>query len=100
MKKIFLFVPIIFLIIATTLIKNSTKNLDNKIFELNENIRVLQDKYELELLEYNFLTSPKKLIEYQKKYFENELIMSNIQSLRWIKFKENTIEIETIVENE
>ena len=66
MKKIFFFIPIIFLIFATTITKNSTKQLDRKIFEIKENIRVLKDKYELEMLEYNYLTSPKKLIGYQK----------------------------------
>ena len=53
MKKIFFFIPVIFLILATTVTKNSTKHLDNKIFEVKENIRVLKDKYELEMLEYN-----------------------------------------------
>ena len=41
MKKIFFFIPVVFLILATTVTKNSTKHLDNKIFEINENIRVL-----------------------------------------------------------
>ena len=68
MKKLFFFIPVIFLIIATTVTKNSTKQLDKKIFEIKENLRVLQDKFELEMLEYNYLTSPKKLMEYQKKY--------------------------------
>ena len=73
MKKLFFFIPVILLIFATTVTKNSTKQLDKKIFEEKENLRVLQDKYELVLLEYNYLTSPKKLIEYQKKFFDNEL---------------------------
>ena len=33
MKKFLLFLPVLFLIIATTLTKNSTKKLDRKIFE-------------------------------------------------------------------
>ncbi len=68
MKKLFFFIPIIFLIFATTVTKNSTKRLDKKIFETKENIRVLQERHELVMLEYNYLTSPKKLMEYQKKY--------------------------------
>ena len=43
MKKLILFIPIIFLIIATTLTKDSTKKLDKKIFEVKENIRILED---------------------------------------------------------
>ena len=59
-KKILIFIPIIFLIIATTFTKNSTKKLDKKIFEARENIRALGDIYELVLLDYNYLTSPNK----------------------------------------
>ena len=97
MKKIFFFIPVIFLILATTVTKNSTKHLDNKIFEIKENIRVLKDKYELEMLEYNYLTSPKKLIGYQKKYFENELLEADIESLNWLDMKKSKIEIKKIL---
>ena len=96
MKKILLFIPIIFLIVITTFTKNSTKQLDKKIFEMKENIRVLEDKYELVLLDYNYITSPKKLMEYQKKYFEDELIQKDIQDLSWIEITENQIKIFSI----
>ena len=81
MKKIIFSTIIIFLIFFTTIIKNSTKKIDNKIFNLKEDIRLLNEKYELVLLDYNFLSSPKKLNEYQKKYFEDDLIPLDIQSL-------------------
>ena len=81
MKKFLLFLPVLFLIIATTLTKNSTKKLDRKIFETKENIRVLENRFELVLLDYNFLTSPKKLMEYQSTFFENNLIQLNINKL-------------------
>ena len=99
MKKLFLFIPIIFLIFATTVTKNSTKQLDKKIFEIKENIRVLQDKNELVLLEYNYLTSPKKLMEYQKKYFDNELLEADIQSLNWLEINNKEIKIKKVVSN-
>ena len=73
LKKIFIFIPIIFLIISTTFTKNSTKKLDKKIFETQENIRALEDIYELVLLDFNYLTSPKKLMDYSQMYFEEEL---------------------------
>ena len=97
MKKLLFFIPVIFLIFATTLTKNSTKQLDKKIFELKEDFRVLQDKYELVLLEYNYLTSPKKLMEYQKKYFDNELLEAEIESLNWIKIRNKEIKIKKIL---
>jgi len=99
MKKLFFFIPVIFLIIATTFTKNSTKQLDKKIFETKENLRVLKDKYELVMLEYNYLTSPKKLMEYQKKYFDNELLESDIESLNWIENSNKEIIIKKIVSN-
>ena len=72
-KKILLFIPIIVLIVFTTLTKNSTKKLDKKIFEAQEDIRALENIYELVLLDYNYLTSPEKLMEFSSMYFEKEL---------------------------
>ena len=97
MKKILFFIPVIFLIFATTITKNSTKHLDRKIFETKENIRVMKDKYELEMLEYNYLTSPRKLIGYQKKYFENELLEADIENLNWIEIKNSKIVVKKIL---
>ncbi len=97
MKKLLFFIPVIFLIFATTLTKNSTKQLDKKIFELKENLRVLKDKYELVMLEYNYLTSPKKLMEYQKKYFDNELFEADIENLNLIEINNKEIIIKKIL---
>ena len=96
MKKFFFIIPIIFLIVATTFTKNSTKKLDKEIFEIKENIRALEDKYELALLDFNYLTSPKKLMKYQLLYFESELVQMNINNLNWIKIKDNKIEFQKI----
>jgi len=97
MKKIFFFVPIIFLIFATTLTKNSTKKLDKEIFELKENIRILEDRYELTLLDYSILTSPKKLMEYQQFFFEDKLIQRKIENLSKIEFLGDKIKINKMV---
>ena len=97
MKKLFFFLPIIFLIFATTLTKNSTKKLDKEIFQLKENIRILDDRYELTLLDYSILTSPKKLMEYQQFYFEDKFIQKKIENLRKIEFFKDTIKIEKMV---
>ena len=85
MKKLFLIFFIIFLIIVTTITKNSTKKLENQIFSVKENINILKNKYELVLLDYNYLTTPKKLMEYQSKYFENDLIFLDITKIQKIK---------------
>ena len=81
-KKILSFIPIIVLIILTTFTKNSTKQLDKKIFEIQEDIRALNDNYELVLLDYNYLTSPNKLMDYSSMYFEKELKKKKITDLK------------------
>ena len=86
MKKIIFSILIIILIFFTSIIKNSTKNIDVKIFNLKEDIRLLNEKYELVLLDHNFLSSPKKLNEYQKKYFENDLVPVDIRDIKEIDF--------------
>ena len=86
-KKILLFIPIIVLIVFTTLTKNSTKKLDKKIFEAQEDIRALENIYELVLLDYNYLTSPEKLMEFSSMYFEKELKKKEITDLKTYIFK-------------
>jgi hypothetical protein len=88
MKKLFLVFVILLLIIVTTITKNSTKQIENKIFSAKENIRALNDKYEFVLLEYNFLSSPEKLLEYQSKYFEKENFLEDLISVDLNKIKE------------
>ena len=100
MKKLSFFIPIFFLIIATTITKNSTKKLDKKIFEIKENIRILEDRHELVLLDYNILTSPKKLMEYQQLYFEDNLIQKNIENLNWIEIEDEYLQIESLNNND
>ena len=89
MKKLFLIFFIVFLIIVTTVTKNSTKKLESQIFSVKESISVLKNKYELVLLDYNYLTTPKKLIEYQSKYFEKDLIPLDITKIKKIKEENN-----------
>ena len=88
LKKILLFIPIIILIFSTSLTKNSTKKLDKKIYEIQEDIRALDDIYDLVLLDYNYLTSPDKLMEYSQMYFEKELKKKEIIDLKTFKFKD------------
>ena len=91
MKKIIFSIIIVILIFLTSIIKNSTKKVDIEIFDLKEDIRLLNEKYELVLLDHNYLSSPKKLNEYQKKYFENDLIPTDILDFRKIDFTNNKI---------
>jgi len=91
MKQILSIIPIIILIILTTFTKNSTKKLDKEIFDIKENLRLLSKKYELVLLDYNYLSSPSRLLEYQKNFFENELKPIDIKNIYKIAFKDKEI---------
>ena len=99
MKKLFFFTPIILLIFATTLTKNSTKKLDKEIFALKENIRIFEDRYELTLLDYSILTSPKKLMEYQQFYFEDKFVQKKLENLSKIEFLNEKLKIDKMVKN-
>ena len=98
MKKIIFSILIIILIFFTSIIKNSTKKIDVKIFDLKEDLRLLNEKYELVLLDHNFLSSPKKLSEYQKMYFEDDLIPMSISEMGEIDFSNNEILIKKFKE--
>tara|TARA_Y100000590_G_scaffold328651_1_gene373222 strand:+ start:445 stop:765 length:321 start_codon:yes stop_codon:yes gene_type:complete len=95
MKKFILIIILIFLIFSTAITKNSTKKIDKEIFEINESLRILEDRYEYVLLDHNYLSSPKKLTNYKKKYFEKELRPKDIYKIKKIYFEKDI----TIVEN-
>ena len=100
MKKIILLLSILFLLIFTTITKNSTKEIEKQIYDTKENLRVLKNKYEMVLLDFNYLSSPKKLMEYQSKYFEKELSEINIKKINKITIKKNMIKIEKFINSE
>ena len=87
-----------FLLIFTTIIKNSTKEIEKKIYNTKENLRVLKNKYEMVLMDFNYLTTPEKLMEYQSKYFENELDQVDIKKLKKITLKKNQLEIKEFID--
>ncbi len=85
---------ILFLILTTTLVKNSTKNIEDQIFTKRENIRISKKKLSDLILEYNYLSSAEKLMQYQTKFFEEELIQKKLEDFQVI---ENNIEIKKIL---
>ena len=89
-NAIFTFI-ILSLIIFTTLIKNSSKEIDKEIFKLEEDISVLKNEREMLKLEHDYLTSPKKLTELQKLYFEEELINYDLSKFGEIIINENEL---------
>ena len=96
MKKVAL-ISVFVLILATSLIKNSTKEIEDKIFVLNESIRSLKAEFSDVMLEYNFLSSPDKLIQYQSQYFEKNLIKIDVMKIKEISEKNNIIVLSDLV---
>ena len=74
MKKISVIFLILILILTTALIKNSTKKIEDEIFIVKENIRILEKELDEVKLEFEYLSSSEKLIELQNLYFENQLV--------------------------
>ena len=85
MKKLIVFSLILALIVCTSLIKNSTKDLDDQIYSLRENILFLENRFNDSKLEFDYLSSSEKLLEYQKLYFENLLIKKSLKELKTLE---------------
>jgi len=91
MKKILTISLIFSLIVTTSLIKNSTKKIDEEMFILKENISVLNLELNNVKLEFDYLSSPEKLISYQNLYFDNKLTQKSINEIETIDFTREKI---------
>ena len=81
MKKIVVITLMFSLILITTIVKNSTKKFEDETFLIKENIRSLIKDYEKSKLEFDYLSSAEKLIEYQQLYFEKKLVQKKIMKI-------------------
>ena len=81
MKKYLLVFTITFLVITTSIIKNSTRELENKIFNSNEKIKILINRKEIIKLQNDYLRSPQRLFEFKNKFLDN------LEVLELSKFK-------------
>ena len=94
MKKFVLALAIFFLVLSTAIIKNSTKQIEDEIFTAKESIRVLKSEFENVSLEYDYLSSAERLLEYQSQYFDDELIQKNINELKIYNISDNINKIQ------
>jgi len=97
MKKI-VFATILILILATSFIKNATKEIEDRIFTVSENIRPLKLELGDVLLEYNYLSSPEKLTQYQFQYFEKKLIKIDITKIKKINELNSKLKVSDFIE--
>ena len=93
MKKISVILIIFSLILSTAIIKNSAKKTEDKIFTVRENLRILNSEFEKIKLEYDYLSSADKLLEFQSLYFDDELLQRDIKSFKVIKENKDNLEI-------
>ncbi len=91
MKKIIVLLSILTLILITTLIKNSTKKIDEEIYSIRENLIFLNKRYENSKLENNFLSSSDKLSDYQKSYFDDFLEYKSLDKMKTISITNNDL---------
>ena len=96
MKKIGLISVIFLLILLTAIIKNTTKQIEDELFTTKEKLRVLKSEYENVLLEYDYLSSAEKLLEFQSLYFEDQLIQKNIKNIKVYNIFKNQKSIEEL----
>ena len=96
MKRIIIFLSIFFLILFTSIIKNSTKKIEDEIYIVKENLRLLENGFKESKLEFNYLSSSEKLLEYQKLFFENKLTKKSIKEIRLLDYVNNKIILDNI----
>ena len=94
MKKLLLVLTIIILVLTTAIIKNTTKKIEDKIFAYKESVRLLKTDLENIQLEYNYLSSAEKLLEYQSLYFEDQLVKKKIEDIKIYNISENVNKLE------
>ena len=82
MNKIFVITLILSLILLTAFIKNSTKKIEDDILVKKENLQDLKKELSDSKLEFHYLSSAQKLLEYQSLYFEQDLIKKDINQIK------------------
>ena len=91
MKRFVVFLLLLILVISTSIVKNSTKGIEDEIYTAKENILFLENRFMDTKLEFDYLSSSEKLLEYQKLYFENSLEKKSIKELKILKFSNSKI---------
>ena len=93
MKKFILTSIVVFLILFTAFIKNSTKRLDDEIFAVKENLRTLKNEVNDLNLEYTYLSSGKRLMDLKLEFFEEDLVFKKKDEIQFInKLEDNRSE--------
>ena len=76
------------LIITTSIVKSSTRQLEKNVFTLKEEIEILEEKLNFLLLENDYLTTPERLIEIKEKIFKDNFFPIDPKDIKKIEINE------------
>ena len=96
MKKFLVIIFIFSLIFSTAIIKNSTKKIEDKIFTVKESLIDLENELGDTRLDFEYLSSTEKLLEYQLLYFEKDLIQKSIDSIKILSKESDSLFISNL----
>ena len=88
MNKYIIFFCIVCLIITTSIVKSSTRQLEKNIFILEEEVKILDEKFNFLLLESDYLTTPERLIGLKEKIFKDKFFPLDPKDLKKIELNE------------
>ena len=88
MKKYIIFFCIVCLIITTSIVKSSTRQLEKNIFILEEEVKILDEKFNFLLLESDYLTTPGRLIGLKEKIFKDNFFPLDPKDIKKINTDE------------
>tara|TARA_B100000575_G_C22766630_1_gene455749 strand:+ start:109 stop:417 length:309 start_codon:yes stop_codon:yes gene_type:complete len=96
MKKFLIIFIIFLLVLSTAFIKNSTKKIEENIFMVEENIRSLKKELANSKLEFEYLSSTEKLLEFYNLYYDDQLFQKKIDEIKYISKENNKLIIESL----
>ena len=88
MKKYIIFFSIVSLIVTISIVKSSTRQLEKNIFILDEEVKILEEKFNFLLLENDYLTTPERLIGLKEKIFKNKFFPLDPREIKNIDINE------------
>ena len=97
MKKFSIILLILILILFTAIIKNSTKKIEDEIFTVKESLIGLKKELGDTKLEFNYLSSAEKLLDYQSMYFEEDLTQKDIKEIQILVKNLEILEIKDLI---
>ena len=101
MRRLAIFFLIFVFVISTAIIKNSSKKIEEKIYKKKENLAILKNKYDLVILEFDFLNSPDEIQKKVEQYFiKDEFTSIDISKLKIAEIKNNKIEFNSFLTND